>query len=58
MKRILKVLEEELEANQISIKGYKDFIKKLIEEKHKLKLEVDMLRKDLQELSQEYFKQK
>jgi hypothetical protein len=58
MKRILKVLEKELKQNKEDYKKLNYFYK--IEQGKNIKLQnqVDMLRKDLQELSQEYFKQK
>jgi hypothetical protein len=56
MKRILKVLEKELKQNKEDYKKLNYFYKNEQEKNIKLQHQVDMLRKDLQELSQEHFK--
>jgi cell division protein FtsB len=55
-KNILKILENELELRSIRAKEFFHEHCKLEKEVKKLKAENEALRKDLQELSKEYFK--
>jgi D-ribose pyranose/furanose isomerase RbsD len=55
-KNILRILENELELRSIRAKEFFHEHSKLEREAKKLKAENEALRKDLQELSKEYFK--
>jgi len=56
MKEILRVLNKDLERRNKNAKQFFEKYCKLDEENNKLKRENEMLRKDLQELSKQYFK--
>lgn len=56
MKHVLKVLNAYIESNIKQIKYKDERIKELNSENFKLQNEVEMLRKDLKELSKENFK--
>jgi hypothetical protein len=56
MLKILEVLNRELEEREINAKKFFRQYNDLRKDLDKLMVENDMLRKDLQELSKEYFK--
>lgn len=56
MLKILEVLNKELEEREINAKKFFRQYNDLRKDLDKLMVENDMLRKDLQELSKEYFK--
>lgn len=56
MKHVLKVLNAYIESNIKQIKYKDERIQELNAENFQLQNEVDKLRKDLKELSKEYFK--
>lgn len=56
MKYVLKALNEELKQRKIRADEWYDRYHKLYEEYHDLQEENKILRKDLQELSKEHFK--
>jgi len=58
MKYILKVLNEELKQREKRAHEWYDKYQKLYEDYHDLKRENEILRNDLFELSQDYFKNK
>ena len=56
MKHVLKVLNKELKERKIRAHEWYDKYQKLYEDYHDLKKENEILKNDLFELSQEYFK--
>ena len=56
MKYVLKALNKELRTQELRANEWFDSYQKLYEEYHDLKKENELLRKDLQELSKEHFK--
>lgn len=58
MKYVLKALSKELKDLEIRANEWYDRYQKLYEEYYDLQEENEMLRKDLQELSKEHFKNK